>query len=74
MYVITIDVGIKNLAFVVYNVQTKHVDLWQNVAICGDDKYMPHSNVDYMFSLVAKYQDYFDHAIVAKIYLISRLG
>ena len=63
MYLIAIDVGIKNLAFVVYNYKTKEVDLWENTTICGDDKYMPYNNVEYMFDWVCKYQHYFDHAI-----------
>jgi len=63
MYIIAIDVGIKNLAFICYNVKTREIDCWDNVTICGDDKYMPYNNVDYMYTFVAKYDNYFNHAI-----------
>ena len=63
MYIICIDVGIKNLAFIGYNVKTREIDCWDNVTICGDDKYMPYNNVDYMYTFVAKYDNYFNHAI-----------
>lgn len=63
MYIIAIDVGIKNLAFIVYEIKTKKVVCWERVAVAGDDQYMPQNNVDYMYELVAKYQRYFDMAM-----------
>ena len=62
-YLIAIDVGIQDLVFVIYSMQTKKVVVWQRVAIAGDDKYMPQNNVEYVYSLVAQHQQYFDNAV-----------
>ena len=63
VYLIAIDVGIQNLAFIVYCMKTKCVVCWQRVAIAGDDKYMPQNNVEYIYSLVQQHKEYFDNAI-----------
>lgn len=60
MYIVCIDVGIKNLAFIVYNTLDKQVVHWEKVVVA--ENYEPCRNVDYMYSFVDKYDHYFKHA------------
>jgi hypothetical protein len=63
MYLIAVDVGIKNLGFIVYCLKSRKVVCWERLTVSGDDKYMPQNNVAYMHALVAHYSVYFESAV-----------
>ena len=61
MYIVTIDVGLKNLGFLVYDMTSKRVLVWSNECMVTG-KYMPSCNVQYVRAFVQKWSQYFENA------------
>lgn len=51
-YVISIDVGIKNLALCAYDFVTNQVVYWDNVSLVRNGRYIPAQNVQYVIDFV----------------------
>lgn len=58
-YIISIDVGIRNLGFVVYDTTTQNVVEWKRVDICKEGKYFPYKNVQYALDFMNEHANYF---------------
>lgn len=63
-YLISIDVGIKNLGLCVFDFVTASVVFWDNVTIVPNGRYMPAQNVQYVRDFVTRYDAFFHHAAV----------
>lgn len=61
-YLISIDVGIKNLGICVYDFCSCQVVLWDCVSLVPNGRYLPQNNVEYVRSFVQKYEYFFDNA------------
>ena len=61
-YVISIDVGLKNLGLCVFDFSTAQIVHWENVLLIGEGSYAPKDNVKYVRDFVSKYRHFFDHA------------
>lgn len=61
-YVISIDVGIKNLGLCVFDFRIAKVVEWDNVSLVPSGRYIPAYNVQYVRDFVRKYERYFDQA------------
>lgn len=61
-YVISIDVGIKNLGLCVFDFRCAKIVEWCNVSLVPSGRYTPANNVQYVRDFVAKYQAYFADA------------
>lgn len=61
-YVIAIDVGVKNLGLCIFDFTSCQVVLWKVVNLAPSGKYIPCKNVEYVRTLVDKYEHYFAHA------------
>ena len=66
-YVIAIDVGIKNLSFVVWDFTTARCVRWENVSLVPSGRYIPANNVQYVKAFVKRYEHYFDNAFALMI-------
>ena len=66
-FVIAIDVGIKNLSFIVWDFNTTQIVHWDNVCLVPNGRYIPQHNVLYVRALVAKYAHYFHNAFALLI-------
>ena len=63
-YVISIDVGIKNLGLCVFDFRNAKVVKWCNVSLVPSGRYIPANNVQYVRDFVAKHREYLDDAFV----------
>ena len=61
-YIISIDVGIKNLGICVFDFTCMKVVYWRNVSLCPSGRYCPSDNVMYVREFVQKHSSYFEHA------------
>jgi hypothetical protein len=61
-YLVVVDVGIKNMGLLVYDLNTKRVCLWERVDITKGIKYVPSNNVSYIHTLIDKHAQYFANA------------
>ena len=61
MFIISIDVGIKNLGFSVYDLATRQLVQWQNECLC-DSKFVASKNVEYVHAFIDKYATFFADA------------
>jgi hypothetical protein len=60
-YVISIDVGIKNLGLCIFHMQLGKVVVWTNESLVPRGKqYFPRQNVEYVRALIERYRPYFD--------------
>lgn len=66
-YAISIDVGIKNMGFVVYDMQTKRVCVWERVDLTSGSKYTPSHNVTYVHNFINRHAQYFANAHVVLV-------
>ena len=66
-YIIAIDVGIKNLGFVVYDCDDCCVCEWLRVDITNGTKYVPSQNVTYIHDFVKQHADYFAKAHIVLV-------
>lgn len=62
MYVIAIDVGIKNLGLCVFDFRTNQFVHWERVSLVHSGRYVPANNVRYIKDLTARYAHYFENA------------
>jgi hypothetical protein len=61
-YVISIDVGIKNLGFCVFDFVTAKFVFWDNISLVPNGRYIPSNNVQYVRDFITRYQSFFDEA------------
>jgi len=61
-YVVSIDVGIKNLGLCIFDFLSSRVCHWDCVSLVPNGKYIPSNNVDYVRNFVKKYDNYFSQA------------
>ena len=61
-FVIAIDVGIKNLSFIVWDFSSAKCICWENVCMVANGRYIPQYNVHYVHAFVEKYKQYFNEA------------
>lgn len=66
-YVIAIDVGIKNLSFVVWDFTSAKCIHWENVCLVPNGRYLPQHNVAYVRGFVQRYEHYFSNAFALVI-------
>ena len=66
MFVVAIDVGIKNLGLCVYDFTTSKVVHWDTVSLTNG-RYIPALNVQYVLKFVAKYAVFFEQAVTIVI-------
>ena len=66
-YIIAIDVGIKNLGFVVYDCDDCCVCEWLRVDITNGTKYVPSQNVTYTHDFVKQHANYFAKAHIVLV-------
>jgi hypothetical protein len=60
-YVISIDVGIKNMGICIFHMQLGKVVVWENVSLVPKGKqYFPRQNVENILALVSRFKEYFD--------------
>lgn len=63
-YVISVDVGVKNLAICIYDVETQKVINWHVGPLVEAGKiYLPHQNVTYVMEWLKNWKGYFDNAL-----------
>ena len=58
-YLIAIDVGVRNLGFCVFDIQTEKVVDWRNVALCTTHNYVPGDNVGLVMHFVRENAQWF---------------
>ena len=63
MYIITIDVGIKNLGFTIFDCERRALVAWDVASLVQHENYVPSKNVQYVKRFVDKYREYFERAI-----------
>lgn len=61
-YVISIDVGIKNMGMCVYDAEKEKVVYWNAEALVTGGKYAPMRNVEYVYAFIQKHSRYFSQA------------
>lgn len=61
-YVISVDVGIKNLGLCVFDFATCKFVFWNNVSLVPNGRYLPANNVQYVRDFVTRYQSFFSEA------------
>lgn len=61
-YIISVDVGIKNLGICVYDLVQHQICFWDTVALTPDGRYFPYNNVSYVHKFVDRYYEYFTQA------------
>tara|TARA_B100000212_G_C27363719_1_gene529366 strand:- start:404 stop:970 length:567 start_codon:yes stop_codon:yes gene_type:complete len=66
-YVISIDVGIKNLGLCVFDFATAKFVFWDNVSLVPNGRYLPANNVQYVRAFVAQYEAFFNEAAVVLV-------
>lgn len=62
MYLVAIDVGIKNLGLCIFNFLNNKIILWDCVSLVPDGRYIPSNNVQYVRQFIKKYSDYFEES------------
>lgn len=60
--VVTVDVGIKNLALCAYDFLTNQVVFWDNLSLVPNGRYIPALNVQYVRDFVTRHSDLFYNA------------
>jgi hypothetical protein len=68
-YVISIDVGVKNLGICVWDFNTAKIELLSTVSLVPQGRYIPGENVAYVRNFLARFKTYFADA---KVVLIER--
>ena len=68
-FIISIDVGIKNLGICVFDCTSDSVCYWNSESIVETGRYMPSRNVEYVHASVARHARFFDNA---KCVLVER--
>ena len=63
-YIVSVDVGIKNLALCAYDFCTNQVIHWENVSLVPNGRYVPAQNVQYVRDFVLKHEALFGSAAV----------
>lgn len=61
MFIIAIDVGIKNLGFSVYDMHERKLVQWRNECLCID-KFVASKNVEYVHNFINKHANFFAQA------------
>jgi hypothetical protein len=62
-YVVSIDVGVKNVGICVFDFRSCKVVCWENTNLVSSGRYMPSQNVTYVMEFIKKYKTYFDDAL-----------
>ena len=68
-FIISIDVGIRNLGICVFDCASDSVCYWNSESIVASGRYMPSRNVEYVHAFVACHARFFDNA---KCVLVER--
>ena len=63
MYIISIDVVIKNLGYTIFDCEAKRLVKWNVASLVPNETYVPRHNVHYVQRFVQEHQHYFDNAI-----------
>lgn len=63
MYIITIDVGIKNLGYTIFDCEKCCLVKWNVASLVDQDTYVPSKNVMYVRRFVEEHSEYFAKAI-----------
>ena len=66
-YIVSIDVGIKNLGLCVFDFATAKFVFWDNVSLVANGRYIPANNVQYVRDFVARYESFFSDAAVVLV-------
>jgi len=66
-YIVSVDVGIKNLALCAYDFCTNQVIHWENVSLVPNGRYVPAQNVQYVRDFVLKHEALFGSAAVVLV-------
>ena len=61
MFIVAIDVGIKNLGFSVYDLQTRKLVQWRNECLC-EGTFNASKNVEYVHNFINKHANFFANA------------
>ena len=64
--IVSIDVGVKNLAICAYDLITNRIVHWDNVSLVNG-RYIPSLNVSYVRQFVEKHAEIFDNAMMVVI-------
>jgi hypothetical protein len=62
MYVVAIDVGIKNLGLCIFDFLSGKIVLWDCVSLVPNGKYLPSNNVEYVRAFIERFEQYFSNA------------
>ena len=68
-YIISIDVGIKNLGFAVLEASSNNLVVWKRVNLVTSNTYQPFRNVEYIHQFIENHATYFADA---KLVIIER--
>ncbi|MAT69680.1 MAG: hypothetical protein CMJ58_09165 [Planctomycetaceae bacterium] len=66
-YVVSVDVGIKNLGLAVFDLATCKFVFWNNVSLVPNGRYLPANNVQYVRDFVARHEWAFNDAIAVLV-------
>jgi len=63
-FIVSVDVGIKNLGLCVFDFSTAKFVFWDNVSLVPNGRYQPAENVQYVRNFVQRFNYFFDDANV----------
>tara|TARA_B110000046_G_scaffold183095_1_gene218451 strand:- start:2399 stop:2944 length:546 start_codon:yes stop_codon:yes gene_type:complete len=66
-YVVSIDVGIKNLGICVFDFSSSKFVCWKNCSLVTSGRYIPSNNVNYIRSFINEHSQYLDNSVAVLI-------
>jgi hypothetical protein len=66
-YVVSIDVGVKNLGICVFDFSSSKFVCWKNCSLVNSGRYMPSENVKYIRAFIKEHAQYLDNSVAVLI-------